>query len=76
MSEDRKRLWQAIKKFFIPGNTPCQQQRWYAPIGLKRRLSQAMMGWPTAFAGTAMSTGIPQGGEGALAPVCCMRGRK
>ena len=70
MSADRKRLWQAIKKFFIPGNTPCQQWRWYAPIGLKRRLSQTVMGWPTVFAG------IPQGGEGALAPVCCMRGRK
>jgi hypothetical protein len=72
ISADRKRLWQVTKKLSIPGNAPCQHRRWYAPNGLNCRRFQCVAGLPSAFAGLGMLTCIPQGGEGALALMCCM----
>lgn len=74
ISADRNRLWQATKKFLTPGKTPCQHLRWYTPIGLKHKEFQGggFSSFPTAFAGRVISTGIPQGGAGILAPVCCI----
>lgn len=41
-------------------------------MGLKRREFQDVGGLRSAFAGGVISTGIPQGGARALAPVCCI----
>lgn len=41
-------------------------------MGLKRREFQDVGGLPSASAGGVISTGIPQGGAGILAPVSCI----
>jgi hypothetical protein len=41
-------------------------------MGLKHREFQDVGGLPSASAGGVISTGIPQGGAGILAPVSCI----